>query len=99
MPILTRSASKKGKAPARATRAVSSADGSPEPQPKPKRAAGGKKKAQQKKDEELEQHNEDDGDLSEDSLKRKQFLERNRIAACKSRQKKKEKVGKLEQSE
>lgn len=99
MPPLTRSASKKGKAPARTARVISSADGSPEPQPKPKRAAGGKKKAQQKKDEELEQHNEDDGDLSEDSLKRKQFLERNRIAACKSRQKKKEKVGKLEQSE
>jgi hypothetical protein len=41
----------------------------------------------------------DAGNLSEDSLKRKQFLERNRIAACKSRQKKKEKVGKLEQGE
>jgi hypothetical protein len=108
MPPLTRSASKKGRAPARASPAPSSASASPAPQAKPKRAAGGRKKngtlskkQQQAAEQQAqqEQQDEEDGDLSEDSLKRKQFLERNRVAACKSRQKKKEKVGKLEQGE
>lgn len=103
MPLLTRSASKKGKNQARASPTPSSADASPAPQPKTKRAnGGGRKKSlsqQQKKLEEAQLQQEEDGDLSEDSLKRKQFLERNRVAACKSRQKKKEKVGKLEQGE
>ncbi|GAA6021559.1 hypothetical protein JCM11491_000255 [Sporobolomyces phaffii] len=101
MPPLTRSASKKGKYPARASPAPSSASASPAPQSKTKRAGGGRKKnaTQTKKQQQVPEAVEDeaDGDLSEDSLKRKQFLERNRIAACKSRQKKKEKVGKLEQ--
>ncbi|GAA5973448.1 hypothetical protein JCM11641_006467 [Rhodosporidiobolus odoratus] len=35
-------------------------------------------------------------DEDEDDVKRKQFLERNRVAACKSRAKKKEKVGQME---
>ncbi|GAA5874382.1 hypothetical protein JCM3774_005022 [Rhodotorula dairenensis] len=37
------------------------------------------------------------GEGGDDSTKRQQFLERNRVAACKSRQKKKEKVAGLEQ--
>ncbi|GAA5941520.1 bZIP transcription factor [Sporobolomyces koalae] len=97
MPPLTRSASKKGKVAARPSRASSVSDaGSPSVQTKTKRAGGGRKKgASQKKV--VAEPEEDDGDLSDPSLKRKQFLERNRVAACKSRQKKKEKVGKLEQ--
>ncbi|GAA5897423.1 uncharacterized protein JCM6883_006694 [Sporobolomyces salmoneus] len=102
IPVLTRSASKKGKTQARASPAPSSAGGSPAaPQPKPKRGGGRKKAATQTKkqaaEQEKQEKQDEDGDLSEDSLKRKQFLERNRVAACKSRQKKKEKVGKLEQ--
>ncbi|GAA6061016.1 hypothetical protein JCM10212_001072 [Sporobolomyces blumeae] len=101
MPILTRSASKKGKAPVRASPAPSSATGSPAPQQqaKPKRAGGrkkGGKKAATAATSAPQADDNEEGDVSEDSTKRRQFLERNRIAACKSRQKKKEKVGKLE---
>lgn len=42
------------------------------------------------------EHDDEDPD-ADDSTKRQQFLERNRVAACKSRQKKKEKVAGLEQ--
>lgn len=42
---------------------------------------------------------DDDEEGPEGSDKRQQFLERNRVAACKSRQKKKEKVAGLEQCE
>ncbi|GAA5959534.1 hypothetical protein JCM3765_002360 [Sporobolomyces pararoseus] len=101
MPPLTRSSSRKGKAPVRESPAPSSASQSPAPQPKPKRGGGRKKSGTQSKKQQAEQaeqkQQDEDAALSEDSLKRKQFLERNRVAACKSRQKKKEKVGKLEQ--
>ncbi|GAA5854083.1 hypothetical protein JCM3766R1_000057 [Sporobolomyces carnicolor] len=102
MPPLTRSASKKGKNAARASPAPSSASASPAASLlKPKRGGGGRKKnaslSRKEAEEQQRLQDEDDANLSEDSLKRKQFLERNRIAACKSRQKKKEKVGKLEQ--
>ncbi|GAA5960321.1 hypothetical protein JCM8115_001141 [Rhodotorula mucilaginosa] len=44
-----------------------------------------------------EGENDDEDPDADDSTKRQQFLERNRVAACKSRQKKKEKVAGLEQ--
>ncbi|GAA6046930.1 hypothetical protein JCM3770_003435 [Rhodotorula araucariae] len=93
----TQRQSKKGKGPAMSFASTSasvagfSEEGTPAPTPKRK---GGRKKASSVKPAEGEKmagEEEDDEDL-----KRKQFLERNRIAACKSRQKKKEKTAALE---
>ncbi|BGP09995.1 hypothetical protein JCM10049v2_005878 [Rhodotorula toruloides] len=100
-PPVTRgqSKSKKGKAPVASgsTTAAMSEDGTPAPAPKRK---GGRKKsaaAAAKTAAEKKEGQEPAEDDDEDSVKRKQFLERNRIAACKSRQKKKEKTRQLEQ--
>ncbi|BGP18433.1 hypothetical protein JCM10213_001680 [Rhodosporidiobolus nylandii] len=90
-PPVTRGQSKKGKAPEASTSKVAA----PAPAPQPKRKGGRKKAAATAKPKK-----EGDGageEDDEDALKRKQFLERNRIAACKSRAKKKEKMGQMEQ--
>ncbi|GAA5927074.1 hypothetical protein JCM1841_001907 [Sporobolomyces salmonicolor] len=98
VPPLTRSASKKGKVPAPPPFYTASSSTSASPAsnvstaPKGKR---GRKKATPAAT--LKKAGEEDGDEDEETVKRKQFLERNRVAACKSRQKKKEKVGALEQ--
>ncbi|GAA5921924.1 hypothetical protein JCM3775_003421 [Rhodotorula graminis] len=94
-PTVTRGVSKKGKAPAVSFAPVGGAaseEGTPAPTPKRK---GGRKKASPSKEgegAELKEGEEED----EESLKRRQFLERNRVAACKSRQKKKEKTAAME---
>ncbi|GAA5985858.1 hypothetical protein JCM10908_006307 [Rhodotorula pacifica] len=72
-----------------------------------RKAAPRKKSAAARKKEEkensasmsaMEGDDDEDGEAAGgDSTKRQQFLERNRVAACKSRQKKKEKVAGLEQ--
>lgn len=65
-----------------------------------KDAAKGKKGKRGKKGEVEEEEEEQEGEEGEDEeARRKMFLERNRIAACKSRQKKKERVGNLESRE
>ncbi|GAA5908513.1 hypothetical protein JCM6882_001287 [Rhodosporidiobolus microsporus] len=93
-PPVTRGQSKKGKAPESSTSASTSQETTASPAPGPKRKGGRKKAAAAKaaKAPEGEEAEED-----EESTKRRQFLERNRVAACKSRQKKKERVGQLEQ--
>lgn len=98
-PPVTRGQSKKGKAPVASgsTTAAVSEDGTPALAPKrkggrKKSAAAAAKTAADKKEGQENNGEEDD----EDSVRRKQFLERNRIAACKSRQKKKEKTRQLE---
>lgn len=94
-PTVTRGLGKKGKAPAVSFASVDGAaseEGTPAPTPKRK---GGRKKASPSKEGEgveLKEGEEED----EESLKRRQFLERNRVAACKSRQKKKEKTAAME---
>ncbi|GAA6012292.1 hypothetical protein JCM10207_002790 [Rhodosporidiobolus poonsookiae] len=106
-PPVTRGQSKKGKQPEASTSASPSSsrrDSSSAPPSKRKgsgrkksaNSAGGAGGSKPKKEGEVDTNQilEDDDD---DTVKRKQFLERNRIAACKSRQKKKEKVGQLEQ--
>ncbi|GAA5859523.1 hypothetical protein JCM1840_004651 [Sporobolomyces johnsonii] len=98
MPPLTRSASKKGKAPAPPPSYAAASSASASPAASASTATKGKrgrKKATPAAT--LKKAGEEDGDEDDETVKRKQFLERNRIAACKSRQKKKEKVGALEQ--
>ncbi|GAA5840669.1 hypothetical protein JCM9279_007395 [Rhodotorula babjevae] len=94
-PTVTRGVSKKGKAPAVSFASLDGAaseEGTPAPTTKRK---GGRKKTSPNKEGEgveLKEGEEED----EESLKRRQFLERNRVAACKSRQKKKEKTAAME---
>ncbi|GAA5856875.1 hypothetical protein JCM8547_008440 [Rhodosporidiobolus lusitaniae] len=96
-PAATRSASKKGKQP-ELQHGNSSSTASPAPGPAPKRKGGRKKSAPKRKADSGADENKDGAgqEDDEDSIKRKQFLERNRVAACKSRQKKKERTGQLE---
>ncbi|BGP42165.1 hypothetical protein JCM10449v2_006170 [Rhodotorula kratochvilovae] len=97
-PPVTRGQSKKGKAPAlmsfaSATASIAGASEEGTPAPSPKRK-GGRKKASSVKP--LEGEKKEGEEEDDEDVKRKQFLERNRIAACKSRQKKKEKTAALE---
>ncbi|OTB07790.1 hypothetical protein M426DRAFT_8389 [Hypoxylon sp. CI-4A] len=57
-----------------------------------------KKRRQQKQEDEEEEEEADDDDLEVDSTKRNKFLERNRVAATKCRQKKREWVSDLEET-
>ncbi|GAA5840092.1 hypothetical protein JCM11251_000602 [Rhodosporidiobolus azoricus] len=91
-PPVTRGQSKKGKGPE--TSASASQESTASPAPGPKRKGGRKKGSAAPKAAKVAEVEE--GEEDEDSLKRRQFLERNRVAACKSRQKKKERVGQLE---
>ena len=64
---------------------------------KPAPVAGKGKKAVGKKGKKVVvEEPEEELDEADEEARRKLFLERNRIAACKSRQKKKERVGNLE---
>ncbi|GAA6000747.1 uncharacterized protein JCM10292_000574 [Rhodotorula paludigena] len=99
-PHVTRGSSRKGKAPAMASTNLTSEASTPAASA-PKRKGGRRKSAAAKAEEAAAEQDgakkEGEGeDDDEDSVKRKQFLERNRIAACKSRQKKKEKTAQLE---
>ncbi|GAA5909528.1 hypothetical protein JCM8208_006552 [Rhodotorula glutinis] len=94
-PTVTRGVSKKGKAPVVSFVSVDEAASEEStPAPAPKRKGGRKKASPSKEGEGLELKEGEEED--EESLKRRQFLERNRVAACKSRQKKKEKTAAME---
>lgn len=109
-PPVTRGQSKRGTRSSLALGSASSSTGvSPAPAATP---SGPKRKASRKKStaastrrEKTKEpslaplEGEEDDEEGEGSGKRQQFLERNRVAACKSRQKKKEKVAGLEQCE
>lgn len=102
-PPVTRGVSTRRSA-AQAIASSSAAKKSESPVPPPMKRKGGRKKGAAAAAKARKEAGEDDGGENailegddEETIKRKQFLERNRVAACKSRQKKKEKVGQLEQ--
>ncbi|KAK4698525.1 hypothetical protein P7C70_g7749, partial [Phenoliferia sp. Uapishka_3] len=62
----------------------------------PVKGKKGAKKSKKALKEEEDVAREEEGGAEDEEARRKMFLERNRVAACKSRQKKKERVGNLE---